>query len=75
MRTTAILALASLAFASTAASAEPCVYGHNRPAIDAVDRHLAPGATVVHCDMQTMKLVTPSGKVRDEKIWVFRSNK
>lgn len=73
MRTILILA-AALAL-TTAAQAEPCQFGTNRPAIDTMDRNIIPGGTTVACEQRTVTMTTPSGRERDVKMWTFQKTK
>jgi hypothetical protein len=73
MRTIMVLA-AALAL-TTAAQAEPCQFGSNRPAIDTMDRNITPGGTTIACIQRTVTLQTPSGRERDVKMWTFQKTK
>jgi hypothetical protein len=61
--------------ASAAGGHAECRFGHNRPAIEAVQRHITAGGTVVGCTEQTMSVTTPSGRQRQMKAWTFRERK
>lgn len=74
MRLVLTFAGAALAL-TTAAQADPCQFGSNRPAIDTMDRNITPGGTVVACTQRNVTVTTPSGRERDVKVWEFQKAK